>query len=283
MLSEKISIYIPAFNAEKTIEQSINSILNLSVKVDEIIVINDNSTDKTKEILNQFSNIRIINNSKNMGLGFSRNLAIEESKNETIGSIDADVVLDKLWLEKLLEYLNTDNIVMCGGKMLEKLIENKHNAWRAKYYSQNWGTENIVNPPFLYGCNTLQLKSLWKQVGGYDANLLTNGEDIDYTKRINSNKNNQLFYCSEAICYHLQDDNLETLSKRVWRYHSIGYKIKKPSLLKFFKLSIKQLKFFLKRLFSNLLALNFFYIIISFVVLINFWKLEFKNYLKNKT
>ena len=37
---------------------------------------------------------------------------------------------------------------MFGGKMTEKLIENNFNAWRAKYYSQNWGDKNLENPPF---------------------------------------------------------------------------------------------------------------------------------------
>ena len=50
-MSEKISIYIPVFNAEKTIEQSIHSIKKQSINVNEIIIIDDNSNDNTKEII----------------------------------------------------------------------------------------------------------------------------------------------------------------------------------------------------------------------------------------
>ena len=50
-MSEKISIYVPAYNAENTIEQTIDSILRQTINVDEIIVINDNSTDSTEKVI----------------------------------------------------------------------------------------------------------------------------------------------------------------------------------------------------------------------------------------
>ena len=70
---------------------------------------------------------------------------------------------------------------------------------------------------------------------------------------------------------------MKSLSKRIWRYHSYGYKIKKPTFYRFLKLCLKQLKFFSCRLIENLIKLNFFFIYISFVVLIDFIKLEFIN------
>ena len=280
-MSEKISIYIPAYNAEKTIEQSINSIKEQSINVNEIIVIDDNSNDNTKEIIKKFSDIKIITNKNNMGLGYNRNLALNESKNDIVGAIDADVVLDKHWLETLLKNLGKNQIVMSGGKMIEK-IDSKFNSWRSKYYSQNWGDKDLENPPFLYGCNNIQLKSAWIKVNGYNDNLKTNGEDIDYSRKISSQKNFKLFYSANALCHHLQDDNLDSLSKRVWRYHVFGYKIKEPSLHRFIKLSIKQLKFFITRLINNTTKFNFIFVYISFVVFIKFIKIEFCNSLRKK-
>ncbi len=281
-MSEKISLYIPAYNAEKTIEFSINSILEQTVKIDEIIVVNDSSIDDTVQIVKKYSEIKIINNEKNFGLGFNRNKAILDSKNEIIANIDSDVVLEKNWAEILLDKLGQNKIGMCGGNMKEKLINNSFNMWRAKYYSQNWGNKDILNPPFLFGCNSMQYKSIWKEIGGYDEELFTNGEDINYSKKINASTNFNLFYSSNAMCYHLQDDNLNTLTKRVWRYHSFGYKIKKVSFLRFLKLSIKQLKFLFQRSIFNLFKLEFSYIFINFCVFIYFIKYEFKNYLKEK-
>ncbi len=281
MDSIKITIYVAAFNAEKTIVECINSIKDQTIKFDEIIIIDDKSTDDTVEHLKKFNDIKLIQNSLNKGLGYNRNLAFRNSTNDIVASIDADVVLNNNWLEIMLKIINKNDHIICGGNMMEKYIENKFNRWRAKYYSQNWGQNNINNPPFLFGCNTIQSKKIWKEVGGYNEKLLTNGEDIDYSIRIKNFSKFKSFYCADAICYHLQQDNLDSLSKRVWRYHSFGYKIKDITFLRFIKLSIKQIKFFLNRTIKDLIKFRFNDIYINLIVLVKFITLEFKNYLKN--
>jgi len=275
-LKKNISFYVPAYNAERTIKDSITSIQNQSILPDEIILIDDCSIDKTVKIVkSEFSNVKIIVNRQNMGLGYSRNLGIKESKNDIIAAIDADVILDKYWLEKLLHEIEKRNLSMCGGKMDEYLLDNKINLWRAKYYSQNWGNKLVFNPPFLFGCNTILIKSLWNRVNGYDEKFKTNGEDINFIQKIKSQTDSQIIYQPEAKCFHLQDDNIESLSKRVWRYHSFGYKIKDPSFKKLINLSIKQTKFFFQRFFRSLIKFDFSGIAISFKVFINFIKLEY--------
>ena len=275
-MKKNISFYVPAYNAERTIKDTITSIQNQSILPDEIILIDDCSIDKTVKIVkSEFSNVKIIVNKQNMGLGYSRNLGIKESKNDIIAAIDADVILDKYWLEKLLHEIEKRNLSMCGGKMDEYLLDNKINLWRAKYYSQNWGNKLVFNPPFLFGCNTILIKSLWNRVNGYDEKFKTNGEDINFIQKIKSQTDSQIIYQPEAKCFHLQDDNIESLSKRVWRYHSFGYKIKDPSFKKLINLSIKQTKFFFQRFFRSLIKFDFSGIAISFKVFINFIKLEY--------
>ena len=279
---ERISFYIPAYNAQNTINYSIDSLLRQTYKIDEIIVIDDNSTDKTFEIVKKYEKVKIIKNYSNFGLGYNRNLAIKKSINNIIGSIDADVELEDTWLEVLIEEISKENIVMCGGNMIEKNLKNEANIWRAKYYSQNWGDKFILDPPFLYGCNTLLKKSIWEKVNGYNEELKTNGEDINFVSKVKSKFNYQIIYQPKAKCYHHQDDDVESLSRRVWRYHSLAYKIKDPSIKKLIKISIKQLKFFLMRFFRSISNYDKADIKISFRILINFIKLEYKNLKKKK-
>ena len=282
MNSEKITIYIAAYNAEKTIEHSIRSTYDQKVKFNEIIVIDDKSTDNTLKIIENFNNIKIIKNSKNMGLSYCRNLAFKNSSNNVVASIDADVVLNNDWLDIMLNEIHKKDRMICGGRMIEKFTNNKFNKWREKYYCQNWGQNNIDNPPFLFGCNTIQRRKLWEEVGGYDEKLLTNGEDIDYSNKIRSLNKYKSYYSADAICYHLQQDDLNSLSNRVWRYHSFGYKIKKISFIRFLKLIIKQFKFFVKRSFQDIIYLRLNDIYINLIILVKFILLEFKNYLKYK-
>lgn len=278
---EKVSIYIPVFNAEKTISYVIDAIENQTVKFDEIIIVNDCSTDHTKKIINQHTHIKKINNHYNRGLGYCRNIAIKNTKNEIVAGIDADVVLDKNWLENIMQDLK-GNTMICGGNLIEKNIKNKYNEWRSIYYKQNWGNKSLEGPPFLYGCNTIQKKTAWAIMGGYDEQLKTNGEDIDYCNRLKDNNNYRTFYNANAKCYHLQDDDLDSLSRRVWRYHSYGYKVKKPSIYRFIKLIIKQFKFFFIRVMSNLTKKKSKFFFINLLILINFIKLELKRTIDNK-
>ena len=282
MSLKKVSIYIPVYNAENTIVNVINSVLNQSYPFDEIIVIDDNSTDLTCERIKKIKKVNIIKNNTNKGLGYNRNLGFKLSNNEIVASIDADVVLSDNWLETIIENLDDNKASFIGGKMIEKFTNNKYNKWRSKYYSQNWGDKNLINPPFLFGCNTIQHKSIWQDVNGYNEGLLTNGEDIDYSKRIQSKKKYKVMYCAEALSEHLQNDNLKSLSKRVWRYHSFGYKIKNPSIYKILKLTIKQFKFCVKRSFSDLISLKLEFIFINLIVFIKFIILEYSYYKQNK-
>ena len=217
-MAEKVSFYIPAFNAQNTIELSINSVKNQTYPVDEIIIINDNSTDKTKEIISKHSDLKIINNKNNLGLGYNRNLGIQNSSNEIIASIDSDVELDKKWLENIIISLKKNNIVMCGGNMIEKYTSNKINAWREKYYNQSWGNSDILNPSFLYGCNTILLKSYWEKTKGYDENLKTNGEDIDFCLEIVNSFGRNFSTEPKAVVHHPWWNNGERTYRRFFRW-----------------------------------------------------------------
>jgi glycosyltransferase involved in cell wall biosynthesis len=107
MNNSKVSIYVPVYNGQNTIELCINSILSQTVKPDKILVINDNSTDETAKILKKYSDkIEIINNKKNLGVSYIRNLATNYLKSKFIASIDADVELSNNWLKKLLDKVN---------------------------------------------------------------------------------------------------------------------------------------------------------------------------------
>ncbi|WP_231135758.1 glycosyltransferase family 2 protein [Proteus terrae] len=101
MNNEIFSIIMPAYNAEKTIFYSIESILNQTYSNFKIYIINDNSCDKTENIILSFSDERIIyiKNKKNMGVSLSRNIGIKLSKGKFIAFLDSD----DLWVPNKLE------------------------------------------------------------------------------------------------------------------------------------------------------------------------------------
>ena len=75
----KVSVFVPVFNDDKNIEECINSLLYQTFSFDEILIVNDCSTDNTDKILKKFSNIKIITNNVNKGISCTRNIAIMRS------------------------------------------------------------------------------------------------------------------------------------------------------------------------------------------------------------
>ena len=114
----KISVFLPIYNMQKYIKNAINSIQKQTLKNIEIIAVNDFSTDKTYDILKELSlkdkRIKIINNTKNYGLLYSRAMGIIHSSGEYLMNLDPDDVFndsDNLeYLYKKITRYNTDII-----------------------------------------------------------------------------------------------------------------------------------------------------------------------------
>ncbi len=284
MKNTDISIYVPVYNGEKTIEKCLNSILNQTLRPDNILVVNDFSNDKTSEILKEYGEkIVVHDNSKNYGLSFSRNFAINKLNSRYIASIDADVELDPKWLEILFEDMRKNQATFIGGRMFEKHIENPCNLWRSIRIGQQWGDKSLGNPNFVFGCNNLldtknlNKKKIYNLEGEY---FKTNGEDIEFSISLKK-KNYKLYYSSLAICQHLQDDNYRSLSNRYWRYVRYGDGLKKRNFIKTLKNSFRQFKKTFKWIVQDTYKLRFNLIIINIFVLIYFVKNDFKIYLKS--
>ena len=284
MKNTDISIYVPVYNGEKTIEKCLNSILNQTLRPDNILVVNDFSNDRTSEILKKYGEkIVVHDNSKNYGLSFSRNFAINRLNSRYIASIDADVELDPKWLEILYEDMQKNQITFIGGRMFEKYIDNPCNLWRSIRIGQQWGDKSLSNPNFVFGCNNLlDTKNLnKKKIYNLDGEYFkTNGEDIEFSISLKK-KNFKLYYSSLATCQHLQDDNYRSLSNRYWRYIRYGDGLKNRNFIKTLKNSFRQFKKTIKWIAQDTYKLRFNLIIINIFVLIHFIKNDFKIYLKN--
>lgn len=96
----KISVIIPVFNEEKYIGQCLTALKKQTIKPDEIIVVNNNSTDKSIQIINSFKKnlpIKIVNEKK-QGIIFTRNRGLDKAMGEIIIRTDADTRQPKNWL-----------------------------------------------------------------------------------------------------------------------------------------------------------------------------------------
>ncbi len=120
----KLSIIIPVYNTEQYIEQCIESVLNIKGTENEIIIVNDGSTDRTPEILEKYeknySHIKIFTQ-ENQGASMARNRGIKECTGDYIYFLDSDDWIETASFEKIIknlekDYENNEEIDIIVGK-----------------------------------------------------------------------------------------------------------------------------------------------------------------------
>lgn len=215
---EKVTLYIPCYNVEGYLKECLEAVLKQTHTPDEVLVIDDGSTDQTAEIAAQYP-VRLIRHQQNKGLAAARNTAILNSRNELVASIDADVVLAQDWLEKMVVSMHHDGVVGAGGKLVEKFQQKLADRWRAIHMAQHWGDLPNEDPPAINGGNTIFKASAIKRVGLYNEVFRTNYEDHDICRRLRT-RGYRLFYTPEAVCYHLRRDTIRSIVRTWWRWQA---------------------------------------------------------------
>ncbi len=124
-----ISIVVPIYNASKSLNKCIDSLINQTKKEIEIILINDGSTDDSEKIIKQYKDERIkYFKNKNQGIGKTRNFGIKKSIGKYIMFVDSDDYLDKNACKIMYEKATKDklDIVVCDYySVLNKKVKQK--------------------------------------------------------------------------------------------------------------------------------------------------------------
>ena len=106
-----ISVIIPVYNVERYLEECLNSLQHQTYTDIEVILVNDGSTDNSKTICERYceeDNRFLLINQKNQGQSVARNVGVVASKGEYIAFVDSDDILQRNYLEKLMQYMTED-------------------------------------------------------------------------------------------------------------------------------------------------------------------------------
>lgn len=195
----KVSIIVVTYNEEKNIADCLDSLVNLDYdKRDcEILVIDGNSTDKTKDIVKEFIKkygnkikIRLINNPKRV-IASSRNVGLKNASYGLVAFTDADCVVPRDWLKVLVEGheklknkgvaavgganippKNAPNFMAAVGIAFDSFLGSLGSA-QAKRFAK------VSFVPSIPCCNVLHTKKLLDKIGGFDEELKNMCEDYD--------------------------------------------------------------------------------------------------------
>ena len=150
----KISIIIPIYNSQDTIKRCIDSIINQTYKNIEILLIDNNSTDTSNIIINNYckKDKRIIYfKEEKQGVSYARNLGIKKSKGKYIMFVDADDYLEKDAIENMINLLNIKKCDLIRAfynteiNTYDKRPKYKLNKLYNKKEIQNYIIPNIIN------------------------------------------------------------------------------------------------------------------------------------------
>ena len=240
-MEELVSIIIPVYNAENTIERCINTLISQTYSNIEIIIINDGSTDNSENLINQYvqkdNRIKLIN-IKNNGVSNARNTGINYSKGKYIMFVDADDYISSKMIEVLVTARNEhETFVICNYYMLEKdlgnveqdNVENINTEMidiREKFYSL-YHEKNIIKTPWgkLYDANIIKDNNLAFNIQiSLGEDFIFNLEYMRFVKKI--------CYVDSKLYYYFRSNNMSLSQKYYPNMMEIQLKIKE-NLLKF--------------------------------------------------
>lgn len=197
----KFSVIIPFFNEDKYIGRCLESLNQQTIKPNEIIVVNNNSTDKSLEIINQFKDklpIKIINE-KNQGIIFARNRGFNEANGEVLVRTDADTQQPKNWFATIKKiFLEKKEIDALTGPVIFYDLSFQNTLY-SKMLIYSFKLITGIYP--LFGPGFALKKSAWlairKEVCLDEKKV---HEDIDLSFHLND-KNKKIHYDHNFVSY----------------------------------------------------------------------------------
>lgn len=275
----KISVVICTWNRAESLKRTLDSIKSMYVPNDlkwELIIVDNNSTDNTKEIVEEYKmkselNIVYVFEEKR-GLANARNKGIKEARGEIISFMDDDIIVERNWLINILKAFEIYNPAVLGSRVLIK-SELPLPKWFSKNVSDPLGVfdrgnniiiaDNNYNGLIGIGANMSFKREVFNKVGffrtdlGRKGNKLYMGEETELYWRI-KNIGEKCMYYPFAVVYHCVDS--KRMSKNYirrwffrlgeWNYFSDMIQQRNVNT-SVFGIPIRRFK----RLFRNLLGL----------------------------
>ncbi len=192
MQAPLITFIVVNWNGEEYLAECLSSIKEQSYQKIEIVVVDNGSTDRSLEVLEQFSGITVIANRTNLGFGPANNQALEKPRGDVIAFVNNDIVLEPDWLTSLLTpMLDREEVGMCAGKTLSyferNVIDNTGhllywdgmNRGRGRMQKDEGQYDSMREAFFPSGCASLFRATMLREIGLFDEDFYLYGDDTE--------------------------------------------------------------------------------------------------------
>lgn len=179
-MSKSLSIVIPVYNEASRLAACLQSIADQSEAPEDVIVIDNNSTDNSLSIAQQFPFVRVIHE-KRQGIVYARNAGFDAVQADIIARIDADTVLPANWVAYVKKFYANDGRAMTaltGGGFFYNIRLPRFNGWIQSQFAYRLN-RFIVGHYILWGSNMAMPAALWPKVRGKICIRNDIHEDLD--------------------------------------------------------------------------------------------------------
>lgn len=258
---EKISVIIPAYNKADFTVKTVESVLNQTYNPIEIIVVDDGSTDNTKQLLSKYSDRITYIYKKNAGACSARNLGIEVSIGTYIALLDCDDIYLPNKIEMSVDYLNKNT--QCGFVYTSVyFIDGQDNILRI-YPSLNnlcegYISRRLLTKNFIPNSTVVIRKACFQKTGFFDESIFT---PADWDMWLRLSENYKAGYINIPLTKYrissnyilnnpeqAEKENLAVLEKAFYRNHTISNRLRNDAVSNVYLSSA--LNYLLKKEFS---------------------------------
>jgi glycosyltransferase involved in cell wall biosynthesis len=210
----KVSVIMSVYNCEKYLRETIDSVLNQTLKDFEFIIVNDGSTDNTREILESYSDGRMhIVNQRNLGISRAKNRAIALSSGEYVAIIDADDIWLPEKLEKQVNFLDEHSDIGLVGTATSVIDKKKRIMGTLRIVESNEAIQDALLKDNCFSHSSIMLrKSIFEKVDYYNEEF---DYSLDYDLLLRISEHCRVWNLSEVLT--------------IWRFNEEGVSVCKHS------------------------------------------------------
>ncbi|THB77204.1 MAG: glycosyltransferase family 2 protein [Desulfobulbaceae bacterium] len=218
----RICLAVCLYEASDFYPTIIASITGQTLKADEILIVDDGSSQSLAPLLEQIPLARCITHEQNQGIGAARNSALQHCTADILVFLDADALASPDYLEQIIKPFSDEQVAGVNGQGVEVIQESIYDWFRKAVLFQHWGATDRDSVPFLFGMTAAYRTAALLEVGGFDQRFQVSGEDMDVSYRLRT-RGYRLVYRSGVTVKHQRRDTAKSIEKMVYRHCCWGF------------------------------------------------------------